>query len=89
MINQEAMGTTEPMNIEDSIEKQILVIHWTGWRNKPETLLSILIFILRPPGINIKLNIDIERVNIRRRIFFFFLIKVIKYDKKNEKDKRK
>lgn len=58
MINQEAMGTTEPMNIEDSIEKekQILVIHWIGWRNKPETLLSILIFILRPRGINIKLK---------------------------------
>lgn len=86
MINQEAMGTTEPMNIEDSIEKQILVIHWTGWRNKPKTLLSILIFILRSPGINIKLNIDIERVNIRRRIYFFF-IKVIKYEKKIKKIK--
>lgn len=88
MINQEAMGTTEPMNIEDSIEKQILVIHWTGWRNKPETLLSILIFIQRSPGINIKLNlnIDIERVNIRQRIFFFF-IKVIKYEKKIKKIK--
>ncbi|KAG7559307.1 hypothetical protein ISN45_Aa05g009020 [Arabidopsis thaliana x Arabidopsis arenosa] len=70
MINQEAMGTTEPMNIEDSIEKQILVIHWTGWRNKPETLLSILIFIQRSPGINIQLNIDIERVNIP----FLFLL---------------
>jgi hypothetical protein len=56
MINQEAMGTTEPMNIEDSSEKQILVIHWIGWRNKPETLLSILILILRPRGINIKLK---------------------------------
>lgn len=54
MINQEAMGTMEPMNIEDSSEKKILVIHWTGWRNKPETLLSILILILRPRGINIK-----------------------------------
>lgn len=86
MINQEAMGTTEPMNIEDSIEKQILVIHWTGWRNKPETLLSSLIFIQRSPGINIKLNIDIERVNIRQRIFFF-LIKVIKYEKKFKKIK--
>ncbi|CAL9222136.1 unnamed protein product [Arabidopsis halleri] len=71
MINQEAMGTTEPMNIEDSIEKQILVIHWTGWRNKPETLLSILIFIQRSPGINIKLNIDIER---KIRISFLFLL---------------
>lgn len=56
MITQEAMGTTEPMNIEDSSEKQILVIHWTGWRNKPETLLSILILILRPRGINSKLK---------------------------------
>lgn len=84
MINQEAMGTTEPMNIENSIEKQILVIHWTGWRNKPKTLLSLLIVILRSPGINIKLNIDSERVNIRRRISFFE-IKVIKYEKKKLK----
>ena len=31
------MGTTEPMNTEDSIEKRILIIHWVGWRNEPGT----------------------------------------------------
>ncbi|KAH0670510.1 hypothetical protein KY285_024789 [Solanum tuberosum] len=36
------MGMTELVNAKDSIEKGILVIHWSGWRNEAEINSCIL-----------------------------------------------
>lgn len=51
------MGTTELVNAKDSIEKGILMIHWSGWRNEPKINSCIL-------------RSGIERVNIRPRKLF-------------------
>lgn len=69
------MGTTEPVNEKDSIEKKILKIHWSGWRNEPEIYSSIL--RSETSRASPTTEIEIERVNIRPRKLSFFIAKAI------------
>ena len=62
------MGTTELVNAKDSIEKGILMIHWSGWRNEPK--INSCILRSEKSRVNPTNEIGIERVNIRPRKLF-------------------
>lgn len=57
------------MNAKDSIEKGILMIHWSGWRNEPE--INSCILRSEKSRVNPTNEIGIERVNIRPRNLFY------------------
>jgi len=65
-INQEAMGTTEPVNAEDSIENESYDSLGGMAKRTRE-----LFFYSERSWTNPTTKIDIERVNIRPRRFYF------------------
>lgn len=75
------MGTTELVNAKDSIEKGILMIHWSGWRNEPE----INSCIRRSAKSRVNPTNEIGRVNIRPRKLFL-LQNLGQYNKGQNKD---
>lgn len=77
------MGTTELVNAKDSIEKGILMIHWSGWRNEPE--INSCILRSEKSRVNPTNEIGIERVNIRPRKLFI-LQNLGQYNKGQNKD---
>lgn len=77
------MGTTELVNAKDSIEKRILMIHWSGWRNEPE--INSCILRSEKARVNPTNEIGIKRVNIRPRKLFI-LQNLRQYNKGQNKD---
>ena len=68
-INQEAMGTTEPVNAEDSIENESYD-SLGGMAKRTRDL----VFYFERSWTNPTTKINIERVNIRPRKFYFIVL---------------